>query len=61
MEINYPKEIRKKMDVLKIKVQFKDEVPSIINAYYDNQEAQYIGLDIIYFEIKMDNNREYQN
>ncbi len=52
MEINYPKEIREKIDVLKIKVQFKDKVPSIVNAYYNNQEAQYIGLDIIYFEIK---------
>lgn len=40
------------MDTLKIRVQFKDAIPSIIDAFYDNQKAQYIGLDVIYFEIK---------
>lgn len=40
------------MDILKIRVQFKDPIPSIIDAFYDNQKAQYIGLDVICFEIK---------
>lgn len=52
MEIHYPEEIRKKTDILKIKVQFKDAIPSVIEAFYNDQKAQYMGLDVIYFEIE---------
>lgn len=52
MEIQYPEEIRNNTDTLKIKVQFKNARPLIIEAFYNDKRPKYVGLDVTSFEIE---------
>lgn len=52
IQVCYPEEIRKGKDTIKVKYQFDGSRPSIIEAFYNNEEPQYMGSDAIYFEVK---------
>lgn len=52
VEIKYPDEIRKETDIFRIKYQFKDYRPSVVEAFYNDQEAQQTDSGAIFFKIK---------
>ncbi|MCS2591108.1 hypothetical protein NXX56_07090 [Bacteroides thetaiotaomicron] len=51
-EIQYPEEIRRRKDTIRIKYRFKDYRPSIIEAFYNDKKPQYMGTDVTYFEVE---------
>lgn len=52
LEIQYPEEIRRRKDTIRIKYRFKDYRPSIIEAFYNDKKPQYMGTDVTYFEVE---------
>ncbi|WP_291596645.1 hypothetical protein [Bacteroides sp.] len=52
IEIQYPENIRKGKDTIRIKYQFKDHRSSVIGAFYNDKKAQYMEADATYFEIE---------
>lgn len=51
-EIQYPEVIRKKKDTVKIKYQFKNACPSIIEAYYNDIKPTDTSTNDVTFTIK---------
>lgn len=51
LEIQYPKVIREEKDTIKIKYQFKNARPSIIEAYYNDLRPANISVNDVTFEI----------
>lgn len=52
LEIQYPEEIRRRKDTIRVKYRFKDYRPSIIEAFYNDKKPQYMGTDVTYFEVE---------
>lgn len=51
MEIQYHEKIRQETDILKFKIRFENARPFIIESFYNNETPQYMGLDVVSFEI----------
>ena len=52
LEIQYPEEIRKEKDTIKIKYQFKNARPSIVEAHYNDIRATDTSVNDVTFEIE---------
>lgn len=52
VQIQYPKEIRKETDTLRIKYQFKDYRPSVIEAFYNDEKPQSMKTEATSFKIE---------
>lgn len=52
LEVQYPEEIRKRKDMIKIIYRFKDYRPSVTEAFYNDKKPQYMNTDATYFEVE---------
>ena len=52
LEIQYPEEIRKEKATIKIKYQFKNARPSIVEAHYNDIRATDTSVNDVTFEIE---------
>ena len=52
IEIQYPEDIRKGKDTIRIKYRFKDSRPSAIEAFCNDKKPQYMDVDATYFEVE---------